>query len=63
MLEFSLKEELEQLQQNSLYRGLTVIEKSNGVYAEIDNRMVTLFCGNDYLGFSRCTELKNTAMV
>lgn len=46
------KEELEVLKSNNLFRKLRVLETREDGKVFFENRELTLFCGNDYLGLS-----------
>ncbi len=48
-----LVDEINILQQSHLYRKLRVLEDVHGIRAKLNEKDVTLFCGNDYLGLSQ----------
>lgn len=48
-----LEEELQSLKDQHLLRRLRTLKPGEGAAAELDGKRVLLFCGNDYLGFSR----------
>jgi 8-amino-7-oxononanoate synthase len=52
MQNFGLKNSLQQLTQQGLYRSRRVIETAQGVKVIIDGREVLNFCSNDYLGLA-----------
>ncbi len=57
---FDLKNELERLKQQDLYRSRRVIESPQGVKITIDGRRVLNFCSNDYLGLANHPQVIST---
>lgn len=56
-----LSNELSLLDEQGLLRNLKRFSNNRGVHAELNGKKITLFCGNDYLGFSQHPKVKQAA--
>ncbi|WP_394752328.1 8-amino-7-oxononanoate synthase [Crenothrix sp.] len=48
-----LANDLEDIRQKNLYRSRRVIQASQGVYVQVDDKTLINFCSNDYLGLAQ----------
>lgn len=57
-----MKEKLDFLKENNLYRDLKKIKQLGNMYVELNGKKFLSFSSNDYLGLSQNQQVKNFAI-